>query len=62
MLKRIWLEEFNTFFQIKSKQTGIRQQCWRQRGHIDANHSHIFWTRVKLQPFWDDLSEFWRAS
>lgn len=40
--------------QIKSKQTGLQQKCWRQCGSYNANHSHIFWSCAKLQSFWDD--------
>lgn len=40
--------------QIKSKQTGQQQKCWRQCGNYNVNHSHIFWSCAKLQHFWDD--------
>lgn len=42
--------------QITSKQTGKQQQCWRQCGQINANHSHVFWFCVKLKPFWDGIN------
>lgn len=34
---------------IKSKQTGLLNQCWRQCGHLMADHTHIFWS------FWADV-------
>jgi hypothetical protein len=39
--------------QIKSKQTKTQQICWRKCDQNDSNHSHIFWTCNKIQPFWD---------
>lgn len=42
---------------IKSKQLRIQQACWRGCGSMDANHSHIFWTCSKIQPFWAIVSE-----
>ena len=38
---------------LKSKQLGIPQDCWRVCGSRDANHTHIFWTCPKIQPFWN---------
>lgn len=43
--------------QIKQRQLGIQQLCWRQCGHVIANHSHIFWFCEKIQPFWDGILE-----
>lgn len=37
---------------IKSKQLGIVQPCWRDCDTQSANHSHIFWTCPKIQLFW----------
>lgn len=48
------LTHFFVTLQIKSKQTGLQQKCWRQCGNYNANHSHIFGSCAKLQPFWDD--------
>uniref|UniRef100_A0A1A8CBK3 Reverse transcriptase domain-containing protein n=1 Tax=Nothobranchius kadleci TaxID=1051664 RepID=A0A1A8CBK3_NOTKA len=41
--------------QLKSKWTGQPQQCWRLCGHMNANHSHIFWQCGKVQPFWENM-------
>ena len=41
--------------QIKSKSSKSQQQCWRQCGQMDANHSHIFWTCPKIQIFWSNI-------
>lgn len=38
---------------ITSRFKGSHQHCWRQCGLTDANHSHIFWSCIKLRPFWD---------
>lgn len=38
---------------IKNKQLGKQQQCWRQCGQMNANHSHIFWSCIKIQTFWE---------
>lgn len=40
---------------IKHRQLGIQQLCWRQCGHLVANHSHIFWFCEKIQPFGDGI-------
>lgn len=40
---------------IINNQRGEQQQCWRQCGHRNANHSHIFWTCSKLEQFWDSI-------
>ena len=42
---------------IKHRQLGRQQQCWRQCGHMNANHSHIFWSCEKLQALWDGILE-----
>uniref|UniRef100_A0A8C9X7I8 Reverse transcriptase domain-containing protein n=1 Tax=Sander lucioperca TaxID=283035 RepID=A0A8C9X7I8_SANLU len=40
---------------IINNQRGEQQQCWRQCGHRNANHYHIFWTCSKLEQFWDSI-------
>ena len=40
---------------IKNKQLGEQQQCWRQCGQMSANYSHVFWSCVNLQGFWDNV-------
>ena len=40
---------------IKSKQTKVNQICWRECGHINPNHLHVFWSCVKLQPLWSEV-------
>lgn len=42
---------------IKSKESKAKQQCWRECGHINANHPHVFWSCDRLQPFWSDVGE-----
>lgn len=42
---------------ITNKFQGLHLQCWRQCGCTNANHSHIFWTCIKLKPFWDSVFE-----
>lgn len=34
-----------------------KKQCWRECGHIKANHLHFFWSCDKLQPCWSDVAE-----
>lgn len=41
--------------QIKTKQLKLQQSCWRMCGHVDANHSHIFWSCIKIQSFWNNV-------
>uniref|UniRef100_A0A3B3BI18 Uncharacterized protein n=1 Tax=Oryzias melastigma TaxID=30732 RepID=A0A3B3BI18_ORYME len=41
--------------QIATKQQGKPKYCWRQCGHVNANHSHIFWLCDKLRIFWDSV-------
>ena len=40
---------------IKSKYLGNQQYCWRQCGHLNADHSHIMWKCDKLKSFWDSV-------
>ena len=40
---------------IQSKYLGNPQYCWRQCGHRNADHSHIFWKCDKLRSFWDSV-------
>lgn len=42
---------------ITGKYLDTKQYCWRQCGHGDAAHTHIFWPCVKIQPFWDEVNE-----
>lgn len=44
---------FFTTPHIKNKQLGIQQQFWRQCGQVNANHSHVFWSCIKIQTLWD---------
>ena len=51
-------KEIKFFFitpQIKSKQLGPQQYCWRQCGQLNTNHSHIFWSCVKIRSFWEEV-------
>ena len=62
---RIW-REFNwknmvRFFitpKIKGEAVFIQQPCWRACGHMDADHTHIFWSCQKLKGYWDKI---WRG-
>ena len=36
---------------------GEQQQCWRQCGQMSANHTHVFWSCVKLKGFWDEVAQ-----
>lgn len=62
---RIW-REFNwkntvRFFitpKIKKGAVSIQQPCWRACGHMDADHTHIFWSCQKLKGYWDKI---WRG-
>lgn len=38
---------------IKSKQIGVPQECWRGCGDMEVGHTHIFWSCNKIQPFWE---------
>ena len=40
---------------LKGKQTGSQHACWRLCGERDANHTHIFWSCDKLNPFWESV-------
>ena len=40
---------------IKNKQLGQQQYCWRNCGQLNANHSHIFWSCVQIQSFWEGV-------
>ncbi len=40
---------------IKNKHLRTQQQCRRICGHVDTNHSHIFWSCAKIQTFWDGV-------
>jgi len=37
---------------VKSKFSQSQEQCWRQCGNMNADHSHIFWLCPKIQTFW----------
>ena len=39
----------------KAHLTGGEAECWRQCGHREANHWHIFWECPVLEPFWTEL-------
>lgn len=62
---RIW-REFNwknvvRFFitpKIRKRVVSLQQPCWRACGHMDADHTHIFWSCQKLKGYWDDI---WRG-
>uniref|UniRef100_A0A3B5QUX2 Reverse transcriptase domain-containing protein n=1 Tax=Xiphophorus maculatus TaxID=8083 RepID=A0A3B5QUX2_XIPMA len=43
--------------QITSRHRGEEQQCWRQCGHQNANHSHVFWSCPKLATYWDEICQ-----
>lgn len=57
MLKRISLEEFNTFFKLKVNKLEYNNNA----GDSVVMLTVILSGHVKLQPFFDDLSEFWGA-
>ena len=47
---------------IKSRHSHSHQPCWRLCGHMDANHSHIFWMCPKIKMFWTNICltlRFW---
>ena len=53
------MEKSFSFFitpNIKGKQLLRQQTCWRKCGHTDANHSHIFWSCPKIEPFWERVN------
>lgn len=39
--------------QKKSKQLKIPQSSWRQWGSQEGDHTHIFWSCPRRQPFWN---------
>lgn len=40
---------------IQSKHSNIQQHCWRKCGDLPASHSHIFWSCIKIQTFWEGV-------
>lgn len=40
---------------IKAKQLGRPQQCWRQCGSAEADHSHIFWHCPCIKNYWVEV-------
>lgn len=40
---------------IKSKQLKTPQQCWRLCGDVNVNHSHVFWSCIKIRPYWESI-------
>uniref|UniRef100_A0A3Q3B6N5 Reverse transcriptase domain-containing protein n=1 Tax=Kryptolebias marmoratus TaxID=37003 RepID=A0A3Q3B6N5_KRYMA len=43
--------------QIMSRQRRKEQQCWRQCGHQNVNHSHVFWSCPKMALYWDGICQ-----
>ena len=37
---------------FSSKFSKSQEQCWRECGNMNADHSHIFWLCPKIQIFW----------
>ena len=52
-----WKNLFRFFItpQIKHKQLRTQQPCWRLCGHINVNHSHIFWSCPKIRLYWEEV-------
>ncbi|TKS65943.1 PiggyBac transposable element-derived protein 4 [Collichthys lucidus] len=50
-----WKNQIRYFItpRIKSKQLKAPQPCWRQCDQIDPDHTHVFWSCSKIQPFWE---------
>ena len=42
---------------ITSKQSSTPQTCWRRCGDVSPNHTHIFWSCKKIEPFWREVHE-----
>ena len=40
---------------ITSRQLSTQQICWRQCGEITPNHTHVFWSCRKVEPFWREV-------
>ncbi len=59
---RIW-REFNwknmiRFFRtpkIRKELVSNQQPCWRSCGHMDVDHTHIFWSCQKIKGYWDKI-------
>ena len=37
---------------ITSKQTNTQQPCWSLCNCMDPNHTQVFWSCSKINPFW----------
>lgn len=50
-----WKNQIRYFItpKIKTNHLKIHQPCWRQCNHPEPNHTHIFWSCTKIQPFWE---------
>ena len=43
---------------VSARMSTSQQMCWRKCGHLEADHTHIFWACPKMKEFW---GEVWRA-
>ena len=52
-----WKNQIRFFItpKISSRQMNTQQSCWRLCNSVDPNHTHVFWSCSKIQPYWDHI-------